>query len=170
MGNRLNLFGQRFGRLFIIEFAGVDKTNHSQWKAICDCGLTTIIRAINLKNQNTKSCGCLRRETCSKTGRKALIHGHVIGDHASPTYNSWVAMKIRCLNPKHKKYFCYGGRGIRICDRWMSFENFLTDMGERPSGLTLDRKDTNGNYEPDNCRWATWEEQCKNRRPRQIGA
>ena len=107
-------------------------------------------------NGFTKSCGCLKREA-NRT------HGHTSRTGNTPTYDSWKAMKFRCLNPKARFYRLYGGRGIKICDRWLhSFENFLEDMGERPAGLTLDRRDSNGNYEPQNCRWATPAEQVRN--------
>lgn len=97
-------------------------------------------------------------------------HGHTSGRTMSPTYYSWSTMRTRCRNPKCNRYANYGGRGIRICERWELFENFLADMGERPSGLSLDRyPDKNGNYEPGNCRWATSKEQAQNRRPRRKG-
>jgi hypothetical protein len=91
-------------------------------------------------------------------------HGHSANGKLSPTYNSWIAMKRRCSDSTRKNYEEYGGRGITYCERWKSFDNFLTDMGERPEGMTLDRKDTNGNYEPGNCRWATASQQIRNRR------
>jgi len=92
-------------------------------------------------------------------------HGHNTRTKRSPTYQSWSAMKLRCLNPNYKKFYLYGGRGIKVCDRWVeSFENFLADMGQRPEGKTLDRyPNKDGNYEPGNCRWATQEEQHSNR-------
>lgn len=97
--------------------------------------------------------------------RTYSTHGHTRG-RRSPTYVTWQSMLARCTNPRHHAWEHYGGRGIAICDRWLSFEMFLEDMGERPEGKTLDRKDVNGNYEPGNCRWATGSEQVANQRPR----
>lgn len=92
-----------------------------------------------------------------------MKHGHRAGKR-TPTYNSWRCMKTRCLNPKHDQYPNYGGRGIKIHEPWLKFENFLEDMGERPYGKTLDRIDNNGNYEPSNCKWSTNKQQARNRR------
>ena len=97
-------------------------------------------------------------------------HGHSSGGIVSPTYQSWMAMKRRCLIPTNASWKWYGGRGIAVCERWQTFENFLADMGERPKGRTLDRRDNNGNYGPDNCRWATAKEQIANRRLREIAS
>ncbi len=98
-------------------------------------------------------------------------HGHTSRTSRTPTYFSWQAMKMRCLNPRHKKFYLYGGRGISVCERWLeSFDNFLSDMGERPDGKTLDRyPNKDGNYEPGNCRWATQTEQLSNRRSYSSG-
>lgn len=114
----------------------------------CVCGKETLVVNAYLKCGDTKSCGCRKR-----------LHGHT----DSPTYRSWVSMKNRC-NPTGEWRAWYADRGIVICDRWRDFRNFLADMGERPDGMTIDRKDVNGNYELSNCRWATDIEQHNNRR------
>jgi hypothetical protein len=110
------------------------------------------------------SCGCLRRETTAARHGNTT-HGHTAGRKPSPTFNSWASMRDRCRRPAASAYWNYGGRGIKVCDRWAeSFENFLADMGERPEGKTLDRIDPLGNYEPGNVRWSTPTEQARNRR------
>lgn len=154
--------GDRFGRLIIVELIpGKHRPNRSPKARLkCDCGSETVVATGDLRSGHTRSCGCLRNDTRREQG-KMLNRKH--GHYQSPTYSSWGHMKQRCLNRKNKKFHLYGGRGITVCDRWQSFENFLADMGERPADKTLDRyPDRNGNYEPANCRWATAKEQSEN--------
>ena len=147
--------GDKYGRLTAVEFVKKDK-NYQLWLFVCDCGNKKVLRISSVKNGNTESCGCINREMISKRNYK---HGMA----KTITYISWYSMKTRCLNKNRKYYYRYGGRGITICPEWLnSFTNFLADMGERPKGKTLDRKDNNGNYCKSNCRWATAKQQRLN--------
>lgn len=96
------------------------------------------------------------------------VHGHTTHSGTSPTYKSWHMMKQRCNNPNYNQFKDYGGRGIQVCERWLTFENFLADMGVRPPGMSLDRKEQNGHYEPGNCRWASRSDQQRNRRTNRV--
>jgi hypothetical protein len=161
-----NLAGQIFSRLTVIERVENDSRGKSQWKCICDCGVTKIVCAKYLKSGDTKSCGCFKHES--------LCRGRVThGQSNSLTYKSWDAMKNRCLNPNAERYPSYGGAGVKVCDRWQGeqgFQNFLQDMGERPAGTTLGRYGDVGPYEKSNCSWQTVAEQVANRRPdRNLG-
>ncbi len=127
----------------------------------CVCGATKIIRYDGVQSGAVRSCGCYQKEVAKQLNLK---HGHAFHSRHSRTYTSWVCMKTRCFNPRHKNYGHYGGRGIVVCKRWMKFENFLKDMGKRPENRTLDRINVNGNYTPSNCRWATSQEQGWNKR------
>lgn len=121
----------------------------------CICGAQREVDLWSLQQGTSRSCGCVNEAR----------HGHSIYGARSPTYGSWSAMIQRCTNPNHSSFQNYGGRGIKVCDRWFRFKNFLTDMGDRPIGCTLDRfPDNNGNYEPGNCRWATPKQQASNKR------
>lgn len=128
------------------------------WRCACDCGAALVVKKAYLISGDTASCGCLRRE---KAAALKKSHGKA---HSGSTYDIWVLMRQRCNNPNANGFRYYGGRGIAVCQRWDSFEAFLHDMGERPPGLTLDRINPDGNYEPGNCRWATWETQNRNKR------
>lgn len=146
-----NHTGARFGRLVV-----QSKYENGKWLCLCDCGNHKFVQTNHLIGGAVKSCGCFRREIASKMFRK---HGKV----GSPEYKSWSSMKRRCLKADNWNYKYYGGKGVKICHRWMDFRNFLADMGNRPSAAhTLDRINRNGHYEPSNCKWSTREEQNNN--------
>lgn len=150
--------GLRFARLVIVEYIAGIHGKKARARCKCDCGneVTAIIN--NLTRGATKSCGCLNDET-----RVAVNTKHGLTE--STEHQIWAGMLQRCMNPNHPQYHNYGGRGIRVCERWQEFKNFLVDMGRRPSlEYSLDRKDNNGDYCPGNCKWSTREEQCRNRR------
>jgi len=150
-----DLTGQGFGRLTVLRRAS---PGGAHWLCRCECGGMLIARASNLVRGGTRSCGCLRRETTAAQARSRATHGMT----GTSTYRAWSSMLTRCDNPA-SKYADWGGRGITIAERWRSFENFLADMGERPPGMTLDRINNDGNYEPGNCRWANHLTQTRNR-------
>lgn len=168
-----DLTGQKFGRLTVTKQIGKSKNGKYLWLCLCDCGKETVVSGSDLVTNHTKSCGCFKKEFA---GKQNLKHGHKRKHKESTTYKSWSAMLSRCNNKNNKDYKNYGGRGIKVCDKWNkskggSFENFLIDMGECPPGLTLDRIDNNkliNGYSPENCRWATDKQQCRNQKSNRI--
>lgn len=158
-----SMIGQKFGRLFVKEYVGyVFKSNGRKRhvvKCLCDCGKTSYHNTLDFR-QGLQSCGCLKDEIFTKD---LVTHNK----SRAPEYRSWKNMIYRCFDPKDKKYQHYGGRGITVCDRWLSeygIVNFIEDMGERTPGFTLERKDCDGNYCPENCCWADYFTQNNNRR------
>ena len=142
MSHQHDLTGLTFGRLTVVSYA-----QYSHWNCLCECGTKTVVHSYELRIGNSKSCGCLHQEIMRKL---RTTHGHS-GDL---TYSTWCHMIERCTSKTARQYKWYAGKGITVCDRWRKFENFLADMGERPSiKHAIDREDPNGNYEPSNCSW-----------------
>ena len=156
-----DLTGKTFGRLTVLRSEGKGKNGKYLWLCRCSCGNTKVTDTGQLNSGCTQSCGCLKHDLLVE---KNLSHGLA----NTPIYNVWATMKQRCLNSSEKRFKDYGGRGIKVCERWLKFENFIQDMGERPEKLELDRINNDGNYEPDNCRWVTRSENLKNRRSHKL--
>ena len=155
------MLNSRFHRLLVVEELEpirYKRTSVRRYRCRCDCGNEVIVHKPNLLRGSTKSCGCWKKET-------AGMHSATHRMSNTPEYEVWTGIKKRCLNPKYKEFHLYGGRGIRLCDEWRDFSVFYKDMGPRPTkNHSIDRKDVNGNYCAENCRWATDLEQSQNTR------
>lgn len=164
MPERIDLTERAFGRWKVLRFSH-STGGATYWDCLCTCGRRKLVSRAHLRSGMSQSCGCLRKEICQ---RVRLTHGHSRhrgGAQKTSEYMTWQALIQRCENPKQENYPRYGGRGIKVCERWRnSFENFLADMGRKPTPEhSIDRKENDGNYEPRNCHWATPEEQRGNR-------
>ena len=158
--NRCDLTGQKFGFLRVIDYA-YTKKKRAWWNCVCDCGNNKTAKGHALKTKHITSCGCMKNEGARIA---ATTHGHTSRHKLSGTYSSYKAMRNRCTNPNQPAYADYGARGITICDDWMeSFENFLRDMGDRPEGYSLERKNVHGGYNKNNCCWIPRKQQAKNK-------
>ena len=156
--------GDRFTRLTVLE-VGLRKYRKRAVRVRCDCGVERVLPERHLVTGNTTSCGCRHREVSrDQIVRLSTKHGNAKRGGWSGAYTSWSSMVQRCTNTDDPNWPSYGGRGITVCERWMHFPFFLADMGERPKGTTLDRRDNDKGYSPENCRWATPATQRKNQR------
>ena len=155
-----NRIGHRFSRLIVMSAAHSYKRR--VWLCQCDCGKQVTVRAGNLQSGNTRSCGCLQIDRAKHSN---TIHGHSRRSGCSSEYRCWMEIRQRCENKNNHAYNRYGGRGIKVCKRWHTFTNFLFDMGRKLSPYhTIERINNDGNYEPGNCKWATYAEQNHNKR------
>lgn len=161
----INLSGTKFGKLLAVERVPSGKGNQTTWLCKCDCGLLKTVATGSLVNGDTKSCGCSSHEAA----RQRFIQMNTShGWSGTATHESWKAMKQRCLNKRNPNYADYGGRGVLVCESWMRFEHFLADMGPRPEGTSIERKNNSLGYNKHNCKWATPTEQANNKRTTTI--
>ena len=160
MSKRIDISGEIFGRWKVLGIAESDRRGELLWHCQCLCGTKSIIHGSSLRSGNSSSCGCYRSEN---------PHRKTHGASLTQEYQVWKAMIRRCENKNVVEYKDYGGRGIGVCPQWRnSFEKFIEDMGERPAGRTIERKNNDGNYELDNCRWATKRDQANNTRANRV--
>lgn len=163
MGQVIDLKGERFGRWLVLSRLPDDEGKRTVWKCLCECGTIRAVKSGGLRRGQSKSCGCYAREVASK-----MMKTHGMTD--TPEWKSWMSIGDRCNSPNNKDYPNYGGRGIKICDRWNpaaggSFGNFLEDMGRRGGReYSIEREDVNGDYCPSNCKWILKSEQARNKR------
>jgi hypothetical protein len=159
LGRFKPIIGCKFGRLTVLEYAGNTSKRRTLWKCMCDCGKQTIVLRNSLVRGSTKSCGCMHKEIATVL---AATMNKTHGKSGSKEYKAWLNMRARCADSNVDRFYNYGGRGIKVCDRWSDFSSFISDMGKCPPGYTIERIDVNKGYESSNCRWATPHEQRRN--------
>lgn len=157
----LDLTNKRFGRWYVLGYVGMTDRGSTKWLCRCDCGVHKVVNSSGLRSNRSKSCGCYKVENHAQSVSPRTIHGK----SDTVEYRIWYKMLERCTRKTDRAYSNYGGRGIKVCSRWTKFENFLVDMGKRPSPKhSLDRIDNDKDYCPENCRWATHTQQANNKR------
>jgi hypothetical protein len=169
MGKRLDLVGTRFGKLVVVSDEGNNRFGQSAWKCVCDCGGSTVTSGVNLRNNHSRSCGCIRD---TELAARRLTHGATSQREPvafEPEYKIWMSMHARCKKLSDSRY---GGRGITVCSNWSGkdgYANFIKDMGSRPDpSMSIDRINNEHGYSPENCRWSTITEQTRNKRNNRV--